>query len=67
LDYITYDMRLNLLASSGAHPKNPIALVDIGEKSMRATGRWLWSRQKLSALVQGLYRQLSIGVGFLSP
>jgi len=57
LDYITYDLRLSLLESPNAHPKNPIVIVDIDEKSLREEGRWPWSREKLSALVQGLYRQ----------
>lgn len=57
LDYISYDIRLNLLIPPKAHPKNPIVIVDIDEKSLREIGRWPWSRENLSALVRGLYQQ----------
>jgi adenylate cyclase len=57
LDYIAYDMRLNLLLSPQTRPKNLIVIVDIDEKSLKAEGRWPWTRAKLSALVKALYQQ----------
>jgi len=57
LNYLAYDLRLNLQLTSHATPKNPIVIVDIDEKSLQTIGRWPWSRDKLATLVDSLYQQ----------
>jgi adenylate cyclase len=57
LDYIAYDLRLNLLISPNTHPKYPIVIVDVDEKSLREEGHWPWARNKMADLVEALYQQ----------
>jgi adenylate cyclase len=57
LNYLAYDLRLNLQLPSHAAPKNPIVIVDLDEKSLQTIGRWPWSREKLAQLVESLYQQ----------
>lgn len=53
LDYIFYDLRLQ--ASLGERQDSRILILDIDEKSLAAEGRWPWSREKLSYLVDMLF------------
>ncbi len=64
LEDLIYDVRLN--AWLPAHPvaKNPIVIVDIDEKSIREIGRWPWSRDKLTQLVQKMYAQGATVIAF---
>lgn len=64
LEDVVYDIRLNASLSSHAVPKNPIAIVDIDEKSVREMGRWPWRREKLALLLQKLYAQGATVIAF---
>lgn len=53
LDYIFYDLRLQ--ASLGERQDPRIVILDLDEKSLAQEGRWPWSREKLSYLVDMLF------------
>lgn len=60
LGNFTYDARLNLLMPEGIDER--IVIVDIDEYSLQVEGRWPWSRNKLSALVNQLFDHYQIKV-----
>lgn len=60
LENFTYDARLNLLMPEGIDER--IVIVDIDEYSLQVEGRWPWSRNKLSALVNQLFDHYQIKV-----
>lgn len=64
LNYLAYDIRLNLLLTPRASPQNPIVIADIDEKSLQEIGRWPWSREKLTDLVLNLYQQGATVIAF---
>ena len=65
LDHLAYDVRLNLtLPASRSTADSPVVIVDIDEASLRAEGRWPWSRQKMSELVVALKRAGVKTIGF---
>ncbi len=65
LDYLAYDLRLNLtLPARRPAPSTPVLIIDIDEASLRAEGRWPWSRQKMGALVTALKRAGVRTIGF---
>lgn len=53
LDYIFYDLRLQASLSGQQDPQ--IVILDIDEKSLAQEGRWPWSREKISYLVDMLF------------
>lgn len=54
LDYLAYDLRLNLTLQEREPGASNVVIVDIDEDSLRAEGRWPWSRDKMGALVTAL-------------
>jgi adenylate cyclase len=65
LDYLAYDLRLNLTLPA-QRPQNAsnVMIVDIDEASLRAEGRWPWSRQKMGELVTALKQAGVHTIGF---
>jgi len=53
VENIAYDQRLKLTMPSTIDPR--IVILDIDEKSLAAEGRWPWSRDKMSDLVELLF------------
>lgn len=64
LDFLAYDLRLNLTLPERAANDSPVIIVDIDEASLRAEGRWPWSRQKMGELVMALKRAGVHTIGF---
>ncbi|MDX2164037.1 MAG: adenylate/guanylate cyclase domain-containing protein [Gammaproteobacteria bacterium] len=64
LEDLIYDVRLNSWLPAKPVAKNPIVIVDIDEKSIREIGRWPWSREKLTQLVQKMYAQGATVIAF---
>lgn len=65
LDFLAYDLRLNLtLTDQRTTTDSPVIIVDIDEASLRAEGRWPWSRQKMGDLVMALKRAGVQTIGF---
>jgi CHASE2 domain-containing sensor protein len=63
LENIAYDARL--LVTMPKTVDERIVIVDIDEKSLAAEGRWPWSRDKVAAMVDGLFERYKAGlVGF---
>lgn len=70
LDYLAYDLRLNLtLPPPIANPQ--VFIIDIDESSLRAEGRWPWSREKMARLVAALkaagVHTIGFDVAFTEP
>jgi adenylate cyclase len=64
LDYLAYDLRLNLTLPEHRPTAANVVIVDIDEESLRAEGRWPWSRQKMGALVTALKKAGVHTIGF---
>ncbi len=64
LDYLAYDLRLNLTLPTHRPAESNVMIVDIDEDSLRAEGRWPWSRQKMGELVAALKRAGVNTIGF---
>ena len=64
LDYLAYDLRLNLTLPARRPTTSNVVIVDIDEASLRTEGRWPWSRQKMGELVVGLKQAGAHTVGF---
>jgi adenylate cyclase len=64
LDYLAYDLRLNLTLPAQRPVASNVVIVDIDEASLRAEGRWPWSREKMGALVAALKQAGVHTVGF---
>ena len=45
-------------------PQQPVAIVDIDEKSLAAAGQWPWPRHYLAAMVQNLAAAGAVAIGF---
>jgi adenylate cyclase len=60
LDDIIYDTRLR--ATMPKTLDDRIVIVDIDEKSLAEVGRWPWSRNKMSTLVEELYERQKIAI-----
>ncbi|MEH6592983.1 MAG: adenylate/guanylate cyclase domain-containing protein [Halioglobus sp.] len=71
LDYLAYDVRLNFTLPANRTPDSSVIIVDIDEASLRAEGRWPWSRQKMSDLVAALklagVNTIGFDVAFAEP
>jgi len=63
LDHLAYDLRLNYTLPS-ARTDARVIIVDIDEASLRAEGRWPWSRQKIGELVIALKSAGAQSIGF---
>lgn len=66
LDYLLYDMRFNWALEWWPRSvgEQPIAIIDIDEKSLAEQGRWPWSRHKLAELVTTLSQYGVVVVAF---
>ena len=64
LDHLAYDIRLNLALPTDRVMAPDVVIVDIDEASLRAEGRWPWSRQKMSELVVALKQAGVQTIGF---
>lgn len=63
LEYASYDARLNMTMPNTID--NNIVIVDIDEKSLKEIGRFPWSRNKVSLLVEQLFEHYEANlVGF---
>jgi len=60
LENWTYDARLNFTRPDTLD--NRIVIVDIDENSLAEVGRWPWSRDKLSQIIDNLFDQYQIDV-----
>lgn len=64
-DGIFYDVRLKAALSERSSYDDPkIVIIDIDEASLREQGRWPWSRRKVSDLINKLFDNGAIVVGF---
>ena len=64
LDFLAYDLRLNLTLPATRDADATVVIIDIDEASLRAEGRWPWSRQKMSELVVALKQAGVNAIGF---
>lgn len=64
LDYLAYDLRLNLTLPAQRPVTSNVVIVDIDEASLRAEGRWPWSREKMGVLVAALKQAGVHTIGF---
>lgn len=64
LEYLAYDLRLNLFVDKTLAKDNRIVIVDIDEKSLRNEGRWPWSRDKIAKLVNKISSAGATVIGF---
>jgi adenylate cyclase len=65
LEYFFYDMRYRVTLQESKHTsENNIVILDIDEKSLKAEGRWPWSRVKIGELVESLAEQGAVVVAF---
>ncbi len=58
MEFLSYDMRLNLTMPGSGFPG--IAIVDIDEKSLAEEGRWPWGRDKMAKLVDQLFDRYQV-------
>jgi adenylate cyclase len=63
LDFLAYDIRLNQTLPA-KHDASAVVIIDIDETSLRAEGRWPWSRRKMSELVLSLKQAGARTIGF---
>jgi adenylate cyclase len=63
-DYISYDLRLQLMPKATRNPDVPIIIIDIDENSIAKEGRWPWSRKKMAMLLEKLQKNGSLVVAF---
>ncbi|MCB1687593.1 MAG: adenylate/guanylate cyclase domain-containing protein [Halioglobus sp.] len=64
LNYLAYDLRLNLTLPDQPPADSSVIIIDIDEASLRAEGRWPWSREKMGALVTRLKAAGARTIGF---
>ena len=71
LDFLAYDLRLNLTLPAERAIADNVVIIDIDEASLRAEGRWPWSRQKMGHLVAELkaagVHTIGFDVAFTEP
>ena len=60
LDSFVYDARLRLTAKGGVDER--IVILDIDEASLTEMGRWPWSRDKMSKLVDRLFDEYGVAL-----
>lgn len=54
LEYLTYDLRLNLTLPASPPANDALLILDIDERSLQQEGRWPWPRRRLAELVDTL-------------
>lgn len=54
LEYLTYDLRLNLTLPDQPPSNDSLLIVDIDEQSLQQEGRWPWPRARIADLVRAL-------------
>lgn len=54
IDYLAYDLRLNMFIDENKEKDDRVVIVEIDEKSLRSEGRWPWSRHKIGNLVENI-------------
>lgn len=64
LDALIYDWRFQWLTPARPEADVPVVIVDIDEQSLKAEGRWPWSRARVADLVRALEREGVRLVGF---
>ncbi|CAA0090516.1 Adenylate cyclase 1 [Halioglobus japonicus] len=64
LDYLAYDLRLNLTLPDQPPAAGNVVIIDIDEESLRTEGRWPWSREKMGALIIALKNAGVHTIGF---
>ncbi len=64
MEWLAYDVRLKATLPEQNIPDPRIVIVDIDEKSLKAEGRWPWSREKIARLVDKLFDNQVAVVGF---
>ncbi len=64
LEWLAYNVRLNASLPEVNKPDPRIVIVDIDEKSLKAEGRWPWSREKIANLVDRLFEKKVAVVAF---
>ena len=64
MEWLAYDVRLKATLPEVNTPDPRIIIVDIDEKSLKAEGRWPWSREKIARLVDKLFDSKVAVVGF---
>lgn len=64
LNYLAYDLRLNLTLPDHPPTTGNVIIIDIDEDSLRAEGRWPWSREKMGTLVTRLKEAGVHTIGF---
>ena len=55
IDFLSFDLRYQLINPVSDARRHPIVIVDIDELSLKEQGRWPWSRAKMARLVTALY------------
>ena len=60
LEALAYDARIRLTAQAAPDPK--VVILDIDERSLKAEGRWPWSRDKVALLVNKLFETQKVAV-----
>lgn len=63
VDFLSFDIRYQLLNPVKDLKRHPIVIVDVDELSLKEQGRWPWSRAKMAQLVQALYDAGVVMVG----
>ena len=55
MEWLAYNVRLNASLPEKSVLDPRIVIVDIDEKSLKAEGRWPWSREKIASLIDKLF------------
>lgn len=64
VEWLAYNVRLNASMPEKSVLDPRIVIVDIDEKSLKAEGRWPWSREKIAKLVDKLFEDKVSVVAF---
>ena len=64
MEWLAYNVRLNASLPEKIVLDQRIVIVDIDEKSLKAEGRWPWSREKIARLVDKLFESKVSVVAF---
>lgn len=66
LSFMHYDVRLSttLQPEKITLDASPVAIIDIDDRSLQEVGRWPWPRQTIATLVEKLFQQGVLVVGF---